>query len=252
MRGRVLGVDADGSGVVVNDAGNRFRFGPTDWRGERRPVAGASVDFEAVEDGARDIYPAISAMGGLAATVDLDALRASGAATRLQSLSRQHAAVPAVAAAVALVAFILPALSAPEISSTLMNIDRVPKLMAQAGAMMGEDGGLGLIGGLLWLRFLAPLAAAAVIFMVLTGRPHGPVPMIAGIAALVAGALPFMIKGAMIDKVESSGLGAMVSGSLDTLIEVGPGAWLSLIAGAALIAAGMGVLRNPLAARAQA
>ena len=34
-----------------------------------------------------------------------------------------------------------------------------------------------------------------------------------------------------------------------SLLEVGPGAWLCLIAGAALIAAGMGVLKNPLAAR---
>lgn len=249
MRGRVLGVDADGSGVITNDGGSRFRFGPTDWRGERRPVAGATVDFEPVEDGARDIYPAISAMGGLGAAVDIDALKSSEAASRLQFLSRQNAAVPVVAAGLALIAFFLPALTAPELSTTLFNIDKVPKLMSAASAAMGGDSGLGLTGALLWLRFAAPLSAVAVIFMILTGRPHGPLPIIAGGAALFAGALPFLIKGAIIDKVESSGFGSRMSGSIDALMEVGPGAWLCLIAGAALIAAGMGVLKNPLAAR---
>lgn len=252
MRGRVLGVDADGSGVIVNEAGGRFRFGPADWRGERRPAAGAAVDFDPAEDGARDIYPAISAMGNLGAAVDLDALKSSGAANRLQSLSRQHAAVPVVAAALTLVAFFLPALTAPELSTTLLNIDKVPKLLASAGAMMGEEGGLGLTGSLIWLRFAAPLAAVAVIFMVLTGRPTGPVPIIAGVAALFAGALPFLIKGAIIDKVESSPYGAAMSGSIDALMEVGPGAWLCMVAGAALIAAGLGVLKNPLASRTAA
>ena len=249
MRGRILGVDADGSGVIVNEAGSRFRFGPADWRGERRPSAGAAVDFDAVEDGARDIYPAISAMGGLGAAVDLDALKTSGAANRLQSLARQHAAVPAAAAAVVLVAFLLPALTAPELTTTLVNIDKVPKLMASAGALMGQEGGLGLAGSLLWLRFAAPLTAIGVIFLILTGRPAGPSPIIAGAAALFAGALPFLLKGAIIDKVKSSGFGSAMSGSLDALLEVGPGAWLCLSAGAALIAAGMGVLKNPLAAR---
>ena len=60
-----------------------------------------------------------------------------------------------------------------------------------------------------------------------------------------------MLKSAIIDRAESSGFGAM-SGSIDALLEVGPGAWLCLVAGAALIAAGMGVLKNPLAARASA
>jgi hypothetical protein len=252
MRGRILGLDADGSGVITNDTGNRFRFAPADWRGERRPVAGASVDFEPSDDGARDIYPAISAMSGLRAAVDIEALKSSGAASRIQSLSRQHAAVPVVAAVLVLVAFLLPALSAPQLSTTLLNIDKVPKLLGAAGAMMGEDSGLGLAGSLLWLRYAAPLTAIAVIFLILTGRPHGPAPIIAGVAALFAGALPFLIKGAIIDKVESSGFGGAMRGSIDALIEVGPGAWLCLIAGAALIAAGMGVLKNPLATRAAA
>lgn len=251
MRGRVLGVDADGSGVIVNEAGGRFRFTSSDWRGERRPTAGASVDFDPVDDAARDIYPAISAMGNLGAAVDIEALKTSEAASRLQSLSRQHAAIPVVAAGVALIAFLLPALTAPDLSTTLLNIDKVPKLLASAGALMGEEGGLGLAGSLLWLRFAAPLVAIAVIFLILTGRPAGPVPIVAGVAALFAGALPFMLKSAIIDRAESSGFGAM-SGSIDALLEVGPGAWLCLMAGAALIAAGMGVLKNPLAARASA
>ncbi|MGA0545267.1 hypothetical protein ACO2Q1_08335 [Brevundimonas sp. VNH65] len=249
MKGRILGVDADGSGVIVNDAGSRFRFGPTDWRGERRPAAGSAVDFEVRDDGARDIYPAISAISGLGAAVDLDAIRSSEAASRIQTLSRQQAAVPLAASALTVIAFFLPALSAPELSTTLFTLDKVPRLMASAGAVMGGDGGLGLVGSLLWLRFAAPLAAIGLVFMIVTGRPYGRVPLIAGVAAIFAGALPFLIKGAIISKLEASGYGAAMSGSVDALMDVGLGAWLCLLAGAAQIAAGLGVLKNPFAAR---
>ncbi len=247
MKGRVLGVEADGSGVVVSDTGTRFRFGPGDWRGQRDPSAGASVDFDAVDDSARDIYPAISPMSGLTSAIDLDALRTSGGGEKLQGFIRRPVALPVAAAGLALIAFLLPALSTPEVSTSLLDLGRIPALMAPAAAMMGDGEGLGAAASLLWLRFASPLAAAALIFFAVTSRPMGKWPLIAGAAAIVAGAMPFLLKSAIIGKVQSEAfMGAMVGDSLGALIQVGPGAWLSLLAGAALIAAGLGVLKNPL------
>lgn len=249
MRGRVLGVDADGSGVVVSDAGNRFRFGPSDWRGMRGPAPGASVDFDAVEEAARDIYPAISSMGGLAASVDLEGLRSSEGAARLQALARKPEGLIVAISALALAAFLLPALSAPQVTTSLLDIGRIPALLAPADALVGGGEGLGATASLLWLRFLSPIAAATLIFMAFTGRRFGPAPLIAGVSAIIAGALPFVIKGAIISKVQTDALmGEMVGASLEALITVGPGAWLSLGAGAGLIAAGLGLVKNPLAA----
>lgn len=253
MRGRILGIEPDGSGVVVSDAGARFRFGAADWRGQRPPSVGAQVDFEAVEEGARDIYPAIGAMSGLTGGIDLDALRQSASGGKMGDILRRPAALPAGAAVLSLIAFVLPALSAPELTTSLLDIDRVPALMGPAAALAGESGGLGLAESLLVFRFLSPLAAGVLIFLALTQRPMGPAPLVAGGAALFAGVLPFMIKGAIIDQVQSSAfMGAMVGESLGALILVGPGAWLSLVAGAMMIASGLGVLKNPLAAKAAA
>ncbi len=253
MRGRILGIEPDGSGVVVSDAGARFRFGAGDWRGQRPPSVGSQVDFDAVEDGARDIYPAIGAMSGLSGGIDLDALRQSASSGKIGDILRRPAALPAGAALLSLVAFVLPALSAPELTTALLDIDRVPALMGPAAALAGEGGGLGLTESLLILRFVSPVAAGLLIFLAVTQRPMGPAPLVAGGAALFAGILPFMVKTAIIDKVQSSAfMGAMVGDSLGALIQVGPGAWLSLLAGAAMIAFGLGVLKNPLAAKTAA
>lgn len=246
MRGRILGVESDGAGVIINADGVRYRFGPGDWRGERRPAPGAAVDFEVAEDGARDVYPALH---GLAGAINLDAIRASRTVETVQTLSRGPAAVALAASAAVLAAWVLPALSTPDLSTTLMNIDRIPRLVAQPGALIGEGGRLDGVQPLLWFRFLAPLAAGVVIYRALTRRDLGVAQQAAGGAAVLAGLTPLAIKRAILARAEASGFGDLVSGSLDAFLVVGPGAWLSLIAGLVLLASGLGVLRNPLASR---
>ncbi len=83
MKGKILGFnEVDGVGAISADDGTRFRFVRDDWRGEKPPVAGAVVDFEAADGTARDIYPVRGSAASLP-NVDLGALAASPGAGRV-------------------------------------------------------------------------------------------------------------------------------------------------------------------------
>lgn len=58
MRGQVLGVDArTGAGMVAGDDGHRYTFGPADWAQRGEPAIGQTVDFEADDRRALNIFP---------------------------------------------------------------------------------------------------------------------------------------------------------------------------------------------------
>lgn len=58
MRGQVLGVDQrTGEGMVAGDDGQRYRFTPTDWAHRGEPATGVTVDFEADQGRALNIFP---------------------------------------------------------------------------------------------------------------------------------------------------------------------------------------------------
>ena len=58
MRGQILGVDArTGDGLVAGQDGQRYRFAPEDWAHHGEPTIGSEVDFEAIADRARSVFP---------------------------------------------------------------------------------------------------------------------------------------------------------------------------------------------------
>jgi hypothetical protein len=58
MRGMVLGFDpVSGEGVVNDESGARYGFDTSAWRGRSLPVAGETIDFEARDGRAFDVFP---------------------------------------------------------------------------------------------------------------------------------------------------------------------------------------------------
>lgn len=68
MRGQILGVDArTGDGLLSGEDGRRYRFTPTDWADRGEPAIGLTVDFEADDARALNIFP-VPAPGAVAPT----------------------------------------------------------------------------------------------------------------------------------------------------------------------------------------
>jgi len=247
MKGKILGFNqVEGTGAIAAEDGSRHRFLFEDWRGERPPAAGMNVDFESVEGTAKDIYPvtgaAMAALGNI--NVDLSGLSASPEGAKVAALFNRSLAVPL--ALVVLIACFMTVLSSPVQSATLLGlgqtIDQI-SVAASAGAMMGADtSGLGTMQTLLGLRFAAPLAALWLIWTAWAGKPER-MPMLAtGGAAILAALLVIGLKSAILSMAPD-----FMRDQLSAGISLGLGVWLLLLAGGALIAAGLGIIRNPLA-----
>lgn len=133
MKGKILGMTvATGIGAISGEDGKRYSFAAAEWRSDKPVAIGMQVDFDASENAARDIYPAVA--GGTAG-VDLAAFTASPAAARAKQLITTTLAVPL--ALLVLVAFFMPALSSPAMGVSQVGIGK-------AGQMLG--GGIGLGG----------------------------------------------------------------------------------------------------------
>ena len=72
MKGRILDFSVqENTGVVSGEDGKRYHFGGADWRGDRPPDRGVTVDFDAEGNSAKEVYIALGPLseGGFAAGV---------------------------------------------------------------------------------------------------------------------------------------------------------------------------------------
>ncbi len=248
MKGKILGFnETEGSGAISAEDGSRHRFTRADWRGDKPPAAGTMVDFESTDGSAKDIYPitgaALAALGNI--NLDLAGLSSSPGGTRVATIFTRTLGAP-LGLAVILACF-LPAIASPAMSYSLLGLgdaaDTIVNPSRMAARMMGEDGGSGgAIISLLFLRFVAPLSAIWLLWTAWTGKSERTPALVTGGSALFAAALVFLLKSAAL-----SNLPAMARDQVGSLISIGLGTWLLVILGGALIAAGLGKLRNPLA-----
>lgn len=248
MKGKILGFSERDGGAISAEDGSRYKFTAADWRGERPPTPGLAVDFESHGAAASEVYPvsgaAMAALGNL--NVDLTSLSTSPGGARVGALFTQSLALPF--ALLLLAACLLTAISSPAQSYSLLGLGeaadtiRVPSAMA--ARMMGERGGsgLGALEALLVLRFAAPLAALWLIWAAWQGRKERMPMLAAGASAILAGILVFLFRSAVLSAIPS-----FARAQMGSVISIGMGTWLLLLVGAALIAAGLGILRNPLA-----
>lgn len=247
MKGKILGFNqAEGSGAIAAEDGSRHRFLTEDWRGDKPPAAAMAVDFESTNGAAKDIYPvagaALAALGNI--NVDLSGLSASPEGAKVTALFTRSLAVPL--ALLVLLACFMTVLSSPMQSATLLGLGQTAdqlSMAAAAGQMMGADTSeLGTMQTLLFLRFAAPLAALWLIWIAWAGKPEKLPMLAAGVAAILAALLVIGLKSAILSMAPD-----FMREQLSAGISLGLGVWLLLLAGGALIAAGFGMIRNPLA-----
>lgn len=249
MKGKILGFnEAEGGGAISAEDGSRHRFTRTDWRGDKPPVAGMAVDFESSDGAAKEIYPvsgaALAALGNI--NVDLSGLSASPGGARVGDMFTRSLAAPLALVVLAACFFEALALPRPMTGATLIGLGGAMddlNMAAQAARMMGEGkSGFDTMSSLLFLRFAAPVAALWLGWVAWSGKPERMPMLVTGGAAIVAALLVVMLKSAIVSMAPEVARG-MVSNQL----ALGFGVWLLLLAGAGLIAAGLGFIRNPLA-----
>lgn len=245
MKGKILGFnEAEGTGAISAEDGTRYRFTRADWRGERSPTTGAGVDFEGADGGATEIYPLAGSVRSALSNinVDLDGISATPGGEKVKQLFTASLAVPL--ALVVLLACFLPMISSPIDSFNLFGLgdSRTGIGAVSRAASMTAGGGLGMMKTLLVLRYAAPLTALWLIWAAWSAKGVRIATLIAGASAIVAGLLPIGLRSAVIDAMPD-----FVADQMADTIGLGFGIWLIIAAGIALIATGLGLLRNPLA-----
>jgi hypothetical protein len=258
MQGRILGFDeAAGTGMISGEDGKRYRFTRDDWRGTGVARAGVAVDFDGNGEAASDIYPVVAARGAGAAA----AAGASDAGAKAKTLFTESLATPL--ALIVLLACALPAISTPVTSVSLFGLDSSTSGSLGAAAAIFGNSSLSTLSNLLILRFIAPLAAVALIVLAWLEKPLAVPMIVAGAATILAALLVFAYKSAIVstfggiaDGIAGPGgfdlprarsmMGAMNPGSF---ISIGLGIWLLALTGVGLVVAGLGKIHNPLRAK---
>lgn len=248
MKGKILGFDeATGNGAITAEDGTRHKFERADWRGgDKLPAPGMTVDFESDDGSAREIYPVtgatLAALGTIGA--DLGGLAESEQGARIAGLFTKSLAVPL--ALVLLLGCFLPALVSPVQSATLIGLGNAMDDLGRAAAaqemMGGGKSGFDTVQTLLILRFAAPLAALWLLWSAWAGKAERMPMLASGAASVCAFLLVVMLRSSILSMVPDFARERMAAG-----ISLGFGTWLLLLAGGALIAAGLGKIRNPLA-----
>lgn len=251
MKGTVLHADG-GSGILRAEDGRRYGFAAGEWKSPKPPAAGDHVDFEPVGTAATALYVV---KGGMA-PIDVAALKGS-LASAAQAARRSNVGAMLLAdwrpllAAATLLACLLPYASVGQQSAMLLTVpshagEAIDALAIVRGLGRGapDVGGLILALRLTYLLWLVPLAAAALLFCVFTGRPvgqptlvHGAISIAVPILVAVAGAI--MIASSLPPELRQGGRGSPVNVGL-----FGIGAWLIVGLGALQLAAHFGLLKK--------
>lgn len=126
-------------------------------------------------------------------------------------------------------------------------IDNLEEQRAELRQARGKVGFLKAVQAALLLRFAALAGAVWLLWVCWAGRSASAPSLAVGAAAVVAGALPFLFKSALIGVAGGGMAGEAIAAGMDAMIKIGVGPWLLAAAGIGLVVAGLGLVRNPLA-----
>lgn len=227
MKGKVLGLEADG-GVISGEDGGRYRFANEQWKNERRAQPGDEVDFETADGRAVDIFVLRSA-GGIsteALGANLERVRNSASGGRALEIARTQPS--AVIAAVVLFASVL-------LNYVAVGGDGIT-LLALNFALDDLRGGLGMLGGVIdtsglelvimlaWPLVVVPFLAGYILFLawkdVRRRRYEVILYALCAYAWIYQAAVNALIQSAMEDTL----FGRMASGT--TVLPLGIGGWI--------------------------
>ncbi len=281
MKGRILGFDAaTGAGAVNGEDGNRYGFGAGDYKGPRAAAAGEEVDFVPKDGKATEIYPLKSGasidLSGIGAALGGAAASPGGANVMgivrsqpqtLLALIMLIAAVfmPFVSAmgifnptAIGLPSMTQMAKPGLQMAANVSDADIAQTMqyspemaMAQRAARDKANGQL-MMMNLIYLVWLIPAGAAWLMFTNLTNKRNQLHELIVGGLGIAAVVLFFVGKSMMMsDATAAAGGNAemaqmvqQAAAAADQMLQLGLGGWLIGLAGAGLVATGLGMVKQ--------
>lgn len=126
-------------------------------------------------------------------------------------------------------------------------IEEMREEISEVRAIQGKVRNLKLIGQASAIRYLVPVGALLLIWLCWASRPLVFWPAAVGAVTMITGLLPWLYKTTLVSVFSSVPIMEAQAEILREAVSVGLGAWILVLAGAALIASGFGLIRNPLA-----
>jgi hypothetical protein len=107
-----------------------------------------------------------------------------------------------------------------------------------------------MISGALVIRYLVPIGACLLLWLAWSGKVAKTPTLAVGGVSVLFGLLVYLCRGALVGHPVEGSIGEAISQQLDAAVSVGWGTVIIAACGVALLLAGLGVARNPLAAKA--
>ena len=230
MKGKVLGFDpASGTGAISGDDGKRYKFTTADNKSPAPLKANDTVDFEALDDAAKEIYAVKSGFSipsggapGAEANIDLAALAANPTVASL--LARPYVLWAAVIILGSLIAGYLGALDA---------------LSHMSGIM-----GLGISAVFIALLFAIPVVAGVLIFFEFTGHRMTARFRLITAAVAIAGPILLPLIAGMALGASGDIMGSRMPGVLGLVgFHIDLGVLITIAGGVLIILTNMGIVK---------
>jgi len=278
---------SSGTGTITGDDGNRYGFSQAEWRSDKAVVVGAPVDFELRGSEAIGIYPVAAAGIDVAVLSSSPAVaKARSLATgtlafplaillliasvmpAINSLARGGQSLSLLGLGPVVTELSGEAKAEREMAeSQAKDFDDREKQLQTAIATTGPGTPIGMFGsggsagdalkelqderakaaasqeghmgsfllGFMWLVYVVPLLALGLVGLSWTGRSLRAASLAAGLSGVIAFGLLWNL----------TSLATMGDGM--SMLTLGFGAWIILLASIALGLSGLGKIRNPLA-----
>jgi len=246
MDGIVLNFDeAEGRGIVRAGDGVRYGFAREDWRSPDLPESGDAIDFVPSGDRATEIYLVRRAGAG-------EAVAAARSPAPQGNGSNYLKERPALAfGALILLGCLLPFLSVPFFSMTLLSLPNTASFFVNLAGAFGGDAqpGIGGVRAAVWslyLLYAIPAAAGWLIFREVGGAASRRLSLVVGTIGLATPFVTATISTLIVRASAPSGSGRPreFPGPLDAMVHmlsyIGIGWMLIILASIGLVAIGSG------------
>lgn len=278
---------SSGTGTITGEDGKRYGFSQAEWRSDKPVAAGTAVDFELRDNDAIGIYPVAGIgidVGALSASPAVAKARSLATRTMafplaillliasimpaIHSLARGGQSLSLIGLGPVVTELSQEAKTEREMTeSRNKDFDEREQQLQKVIATTGPETRIGYFGSggsagdalkelqderakaaasqeshmgsfllsFMWLVYAVPLLALALIGMSWTGRPVRAASLASGVAGVIAFGLLWNL----------TSLATIGDGM--SMLTLGFGAWIILLAGIALGLSGLGKIRNPLA-----
>jgi len=127
----------------------------------------------------------------------------------------------------------------------------VAKARAHAEHAMSAARWAATVKTLLVVRWAVPVLAALLLWLTWGGKESKAATLATGAAGILTALILWLYRGSLVGGGDEDSIGGAIAARMDEAISLGIGTWLIGLLGIGLLLAGLGIIRNPLAARAR-